>query len=223
LKGDCIQNKFRKNPYKVYFLEYTMLNLKEGQLKIFVINLIYLLIFLYIFLGRRNYEFVGYIFVVVLLLMVILLTNKKVNYSNFVLWGLTLWGLMHMFGGGLLLNNGTMKLYALILIPLSETYQIFRYDQLVHIIGFGVSTLIMIAIIKPHLRDKLKGRVALGIVIIMAGLGVGAVNEIIEFTATVFVPETGVGGYVNNSLDLVSDLIGAILAWIYIVIKKYEI
>ena len=200
-----------------------MFNLKKGQGKIFLINIIYLIVFLIIFLQRRNYEFVGYIVVVSLVLMLILYTNRKVNYPNFVLFGLTVWGLMHMFGGGLLLNNGTTKLYGIILIPLSVKYSIFRYDQLVHIIGFGVSTLIMIAIIKPHLRDKLKGGVALGIVIIMAGLGIGAVNEIIEFTATVFVPETGVGGYVNNSLDLVSDLIGAILAWIYIVIKKYEI
>ena len=172
---------------------------------------------------RKNYEFVGYIVVVSLVLILILYTNKKVNYPNITLWGLTLWGLMHMCGGGILFNNGTMKLYALILIPLSETYQIFRYDQLVHIIGFGVSTLIMYAIIKSHINFKIKGKVALGIVIIMAGLGVGAINEIIEFTATVFVPETGVGGYINNSLDLVSDLIGAILAWIYMVIKKYEI
>ena len=199
-----------------------MFNLKKGQGIIFLINVIYLIIFLIIFLGRKNYEFVGYIVVVTLILILILSTNKKVNYPNFVLWGLTLWGLMHMCGRGVLFNNGTLKLYAIILIPLSVEYNMFRYDQLVHIVGFAVSTLIMYAIIKSHINFKTKGKVALGIVIIMAGLGVGAVNEIIEFTATVFVPETGVGGYVNNSLDLVADLIGAILAWIYIVLKKYE-
>ena len=128
-----------------------------------------------------------------------------------------------MCGGGVLFNNGTIKLYAIILIPLSAEYNIFRYDQLVHIVGFAVSTLIMFAILKSHINFKSKGKAALGIVIIMAGLGVGAVNEIIEFTATVLVPDTGVGGYINNSLDLVSDLFGAIIAWAYIVIKKYEI
>ncbi len=172
---------------------------------------------------RKNYEFVGYIVVVSLVLILILFTNKKVNYPNFVLWGLTLWGLMHMCGGGILFNEGTKKLYAVILIPLvSGEYNIFRYDQLVHIVGFGVSTLIMYAIIKSHIDLKTKGKVALGIIVVMAGLGVGAINEIIEFTATTMV-ETGVGGYINNSLDLVSDLIGAILAWGYIFMKKYEI
>jgi len=50
----------------------------------------------------------------------------------------------------------------------------------------------------------------------MAGLGVGALNEIIEFIIAQIVPETGVGGYLNTSLDLVSNLIGAILAMLYI-------
>ena len=46
------------------------------------------------------------------------------------------------------------------------------------------------------------------------------INELLEFIATVLVPETGVGGYVNTSLDLVSDLIGAILAMVIIRLKK---
>ncbi len=200
-----------------------MFNLKKGQGIIFLINIIYLIIFLIIFLQRKNYEFVGYVVVVSLVLILVLYTNKKVNYPNIALWGLTLWGIMHMCGGGVLFNESTKKLYAVILIPLvTGEYNIFRYDQLVHIVGFGVSTLIMYAILKSHINFKAKGKVALGITVIMAGLGVGAVNEIIEFIATTMV-ETGVGGYVNNSLDLVADLIGALIAWGYIVIKKYEI
>ena len=38
--------------------------------------------------------------------------------------------------------------------------------------------------------------------------------------ATVIIPETGVGAYVNNSLDLVSNLVGAIGAMIYLIIKE---
>jgi putative membrane protein len=50
----------------------------------------------------------------------------------------------------------------------------------------------------------------------MAGLGVGAVNEIVEYIATLVVPETGVGGYDNTLLDLISDLIGALIALLVI-------
>ncbi len=134
-----------------------------------------------------------------------------------VLWGLTLWALLHMSGGGVYIYG--KKLYEIILIPLSTTYAIFKYDQFVHIIGFGVSTLLMHHLLKPYLKEK-TGTVAIPIVIIMAGLGVGALNEIIEFIVTVIVPETGVGGYTNTSLDLVADLIGAIIAYIYVSISK---
>ena len=65
-------------------------------------------------------------------------------------------------------------------------------------------------------RPNLTGWTALSVVVVMAGLGVGALNEIVEFAATVVMPETGVGGYINTSLDLVADLIGALAALIYI-------
>ncbi len=199
-----------------------MFNLKKGQGIIFIINLLYLIPFFIIFLNRRNYEFVSYVGVIIIILAIILLTNKKVNYPNIVLWGLTLWGLMHMAGGGIRFENGNI-LYKLILIPISASYEILKYDQVVHLIGFGVATLLAFALVKPLLKEKLSHHVALGIVVVMAGLGIGALNEIVEFTVTVFVPETGVGGYVNTSLDLVADLVGGLIAWIWIVLKKYKI
>jgi hypothetical protein len=50
----------------------------------------------------------------------------------------------------------------------------------------------------------------------MVGLGVGAFNEIVEALVSAIVPSSGVGGYVNTSLDLIADLIGAILAFVFI-------
>lgn len=197
-----------------------MFNLKKSQWPIFIVNAIYLLIALFVFSSRRNYEFVTYVGVVVFFSIVILLTNKKVNYPNIVLWGLTLWGILHMAGGGVVLNDGEI-LYKLILIPISHNYEIFKYDQFVHIIGFGVSTLLMFSLLKSRLKE-MKG-FSFWLVIVMAGLGVGAINEIIEFGVTVLVPETGVGGYTNTSLDLVADLIGAIIAAIYTKAKKGDI
>ena len=191
-----------------------MFYLKKSQWPIFIVNFIYLVIALFVFSSRRNYEFVTYIGVVVFFSLVILLTNKKVNYPNIVLWGLTLWGMLHMAGGGVLLKGGTMRLYELILIPLSENYEIFKYDQFVHIIGFGVSTLLMFSLLKSRLKSM--NGFSFWLVIVMAGLGVGAVNEIIEFGVTVLVPETGVGGYNNTSLDLVADLVGAVIAVVWL-------
>ena len=197
--------------------------LRRGQLPILLVNLIYLLIFSFIYLSNKNYEFIIYVGVIIFFFAIILSTNKKVRYPNFVLWGLTLWGFMHMLGGTLPVGNG--RLYDLILIPISEAYQIFRYDQLIHIIGFGVATLVMYCLLHPIIggKEAEKHSIKTAIIIAMAGLGVGALNEIVEFIVQVIVPQTGIGGYINTSLDLVSDFIGALLALIYIRIYNWEI
>ncbi len=192
--------------------------LRKNQIPILIFTLIYLIIFTIVFLLRENYEFIMYVGVMAFFFFVVLLTNKKLNYPNTILSGLSFWGLLHMSGGGIFIN-GT-KLYSLILIPISSTYNIFRYDQFVHIIGFGIATLLMFFLIEPKLSKPIEKWTAISIVVIMAGLGVGAVNEIIEFIAVVIMPETGVGGFLNMSLDLVSDLVGACLAMTYIRIKK---
>jgi len=197
--------------------------IKKSQIPIMIFTLIYLLIAIIVFSSRRNYEFIMYVGVIVLLFVVILFTNKKMNYPNIVLWGMSIWGLLHMLGGGLLLKSGSMRLYELILIPLSNTYPILRYDQFVHLFGFGVATLMIFVLLKPFLKFPIKKWTSISIIVIMAGFGVGALNEMIEFTATVLVPETGVGGFINTSLDLVSDFIGAILAMIYIRIRRGNI
>ncbi len=193
--------------------------LKKGQLSILLANFIGLFIFTLLFMSRQNYEFLIYIAVIVFFLLLILLTNKKVNYPNIVLWGLTVWAFLHMSGGGIYIKG--KRLYEAILIPLvGAPYHIFKYDQFVHAVGFGVATLAMYYLLKPLLKKENSKWIALSIVIIMAGLGVGALNEILEFIATVITPETGVGGYINTSLDLVFNLVGAILAMIFIRIKE---
>jgi len=88
----------------------------------------------------------------------------------------------------------------------------------VHIVGFGVATYIMYRLLLPLLVSVQRHRVVLSIIVVMAGLGVGAVNEILEFVATVLVPQTGVGGYENTMLDLVSDLIGSLIALAYVLV-----
>ena len=49
----------------------------------------------------------------------------------------------------------------------------------------------------------------------LGGMGVSAINEIIEFSTVVFFGSTGVGGYYNNAIDLVFNFIGALIAVFY--------
>jgi len=187
---------------------------EKTKLQILTVNVIAVTAFTISFIYRENYEFLIYIGVILFFMVLILSTLKKTKFSNTALWGLTIWAILHMSGGGL--SIGGTRLYEIILLNISEQYEIFKFDQFVHIYGFAVATLVVYELLKPKLKPNPKHWVALSIVIIMAGLGLGALNEIIEFFATVTMKETGVGGYTNTSLDLVSNLIGAILAMIYI-------
>ena len=190
------------------------IKVRKGQLPILIFNLCILAGFFVHFFSRKNYEFVLYIGTIAFFLAVFIAANSKVYFPNVLLWGLTLWALMHLSGGAVYIRQ--TRLYEIILIPLSETYPVLRYDQLVHIIGFGAATVTMFYVLKPLLRPDIKTWTALSIIVISAGLGIGALNEIVECIATAIMPDTGVGGYLNTALDLIADLIGAIIAMVII-------
>ncbi len=179
-----------------------------------ILNAGFAAVFGTIFLLNRNYEFIIYVGVIILFLILITVTFFRVAYTTITLFGLTIWSLMHMCGGGVYINN--VRLYDMILLPLSQTYPILRYDQLVHLFGFAAATFVMFDLLRPLLKESLQHFIALAVVVIMAGLGVGAFNEIVEALVAAALPSTGVGGYVNTALDLISDFLGAILAFIFI-------
>ena len=47
---------------------------------------------------------------------------------------------------------------------------------------------------------------------LIGAMGLGAVNEIIEFSAVLMLPDTNVGGYYNTALDLCFNGLGAVVA-----------
>ena len=191
-----------------------MIRLERAHIAPLAVLLAVLIPFSVWFGYRQNYEFLMYVAVIIFFGVVIALTNERVRYPLPILWGLVIWAILHLCGGGIRVGDGV--LYGVMLVPLSKTLPILRYDQVVHIVGFGVATMLMYHLLAPLLRPDLQRWTALSIVIAMAGLGVGGLNEIIEFIATVVMPETGVGGYMNTALDLVADLVGAVLAVIFL-------
>ncbi len=185
-----------------------------------IINIANMLGFGIYYISKLNYEFIIYLSVVLAAFILVAATYKKVRYPVDVLTGLTVWAIMHMAGGAV--RVGEVRLYELILVPLSNSLPIFRFDQFVHIWGFGTTTLLCYHLVKPSLKDGARG-FGLWLIVAMAGLGIGAVNEILEFFVTLAVPESGVGDYINTSLDLIADIIGAILAVLYLrTICKYN-
>lgn len=189
--------------------------MQKNIIPIVITAILSILFFTIVILVKGNYEFLFYLFVVLILIFIVYKAHKKLHFPVFVLWNLLIWTILHLAGGNL--SYAGTRLYDLILIPLvGAPYHILRYDQAVHIYGFFAATLAIYYVLKPLLKRNHKSRIALSVVVVMAGLGLGALNEIVEFITTVVVPSTGVGGYINNALDLVTDLLGAIIAFVYL-------
>jgi hypothetical protein len=166
----------------------------------------------------RNREFVFYLGVMFVLIAVVAVLHRRIGLSAGVLWGLSLWGLAHMAGGlvpvpeSWPINGNIRVLYSWWMIP-----GVLKFDHVVHAFGFGVTTCLCWEGLQAALRavngDALvQPTLCLLTLCAAAGMGFGALNEVVEFIATLTMPETNVGGYQNTGWDLVANLAGSIVA-----------
>lgn len=190
-----------------------MFNQNRRDLPVILFSAAYMVVFVGVSLTRHNYEFILYAGVVVVLAAWILAKQPSVQFDPVILWGLSLWGLLHMAGGNI--RVGDEVLYNLQLIP-----RVLRYDQLVHAFGFGTATLACFHILKGMLNPETPRGLTLIILVALMGCGLGALNEIVEFIAVKLLPETNVGGYDNTLWDLVFNLIGAGIAATWAVTRR---
>ena len=192
--------------------------LTRRELPVLIVNLIYIPIFTIVSLRHLNFEFVMYVGVILVVGALIAWTQRRVRFDLPILWGLTIWGFLHLSGGNIRVGDGV--LYGVELIRLAPAYHILRYDQAVHMFGFGVATLICHHLLQPYLREGIERWAMLSFMLVLMGSGFGAVNEILEFIAVLLVPETGVGGYTNTLLDLVFNLLGGIVAVMWLTWRR---
>ena len=172
----------------------------------------YMLVALGAALLLRNREFLFYIVTMLGLIAAVAAVHRRVNLTQGALWCLAAWGFVHMAGGLVPVpetwpyNPPNRVLYSLWLWP-----EHLKYDQIVHAYGFGVTTWVCwqgLQAIHRAARPTFGRLVLCG----AASLGFGAMNEVIEFAATQLLPNTNVGGYVNTGWDLVSNLVGVVIA-----------
>ena len=191
---------------------------------IFFINIIYVVLFGIHFFQRGNFEFVWYVFILFILIALVSFLHLKYKFTTLTLIGISLWGLGHMLGGSTLLTKE--RLYTYVIIPLFTTDDttIFRYDHLMHFYFYFVATFmvyqILIHYIKP-IHDSSDWS-AVAILLIFIGIGIGAFNETVEFIPVLFLERTGVGGYFNTMWDIVFNTLGAIIAVLYLSLKKQD-
>lgn len=159
---------------------------------------------------NRNFEFVYYTILMILLVLYIYKKQHALWLSNNIVWGLAIIGLMHIIGGGF--TFGGTRIYDL------EIFGGVHYDNLVHGFGLFVITFVSYNLIAPFVNPDLqKNRTALVLLILLVSLGIGAVNEIIEFGAVLlFDVGSRVGDFYNTGWDLVFNTLGSLIALAFI-------
>ncbi len=188
----------------------------RSELAVLAVTAIYMLIALVAAAVTGKLEFVFYLGVMLILIALVLLLHRRIHLPMPALWALSLWGLLHMSGGLLQIPESWPRhgdgnvLYNWWLWP-----GMLKFDQLVHAYGFGLVTWITWVVIKALFEEvgfRLKPTLGLMILCVAVGMGMGAANEVVEFAATLTLPQTNVGGYENTGWDLVSNLIGCLIA-----------
>ena len=177
----------------------------------------YVLAFLAYFILISNREFVGYIATMAILIGLVGWLHRRSPLPMALLWALSGWGLAHMAGGGIRVGEGV--LYNLVLAHVAGTGEltVLKYDQLVHFYGFAVTAWLLWHLL-DHAFPVLRGTRSILVFPALASMGLGAMNEIVEFTAVLTMPDTNVGGYYNTALDLVFNGAGAVVAMIVIAV-----
>ena len=168
-----------------------------------------------------NLEFVIYVAVIVAIFGGVFATLKHTQFPVWMLWLLSVWGLMHVAGGAVETRDGVLFAYKIYpFLDLGGDFYILKYDQVVHAYLYG-----LVAIMSYHaLRVPLgiKGHTFLvALAATMISLGISGLNEIMEFLIAVTVERNGVGGYENAMIDLIFNLGGAVLAVVsYLMCEK---
>jgi hypothetical protein len=190
-----------------------MLAIEKKHFILLVINTLVIVFFTIQFIVDQNYEFLLYVVSVVIFASIITYTHRFVRYSMPLLCMLSLWIFVHLAWWALS-HDGTIW-YEKVLLPISDTYNLIRYDQVIHMFWFFTATILAYEILKKELKP---GKISFWILILLmlAGCWFGAINEVLEFLVDQSVEISWVGWYINTSVDLVVNLIGSFLGVVFI-------
>lgn len=183
---------------------------KSGRIFVLLFTLLYIAAAGVYFFTSGVKEFTLYLAVLLVLVGLVAWTLPRTKLPTWALWLLSILGLLHALGGGVKVHGDV--LYNYILIPIINNglngITLWRFDQLVHPYGTFVAGLIIYFFIAHY--SKLP-RLWMVIIAALAAMGLGAINEVIEFITKITIPNTDVGGYNNTAIDLCSNFIGAVI------------
>lgn len=170
---------------------------------------LYLYVFCFIMVAylQRNNEFLYYSLLYLCLLLVVYFVQRayrfRLQLPGILLLGFAVFGVAHVLGA--LVRIDGIRLYDI-------GFGYLHYDNLVHSLGSFLITVASFNLLFPYLHERIRGvRLYLFLLLLLISLGIGSLNEIIEFSAFRLFGAEGVGGYVNNAFDLVFNLLGALV------------
>tara|TARA_Y100000310_G_C20565910_1_gene755474 strand:+ start:662 stop:1246 length:585 start_codon:yes stop_codon:yes gene_type:complete len=194
--------------------------MKKSLKSISLLTYLFILGMVFYNLSLGNSEFLVYGIVVGLLYYVLIKADDYYNFPKYSIVLFSIWIVTHFLGGNLYIGN--TRLYDFILIDLiGSPFFILKYDQFIHIYTYFVISILVYFMLKKHV---IKGhKKSLIFFAVLASLGIGLLNEILEFTMVVFADAgDAVGGYYNTALDLVFNFIGAVLGVWFVKNKNYS-
>ncbi len=204
-------------------------NEKKPSTTLTAFVILYMLVFSVLAFRQGNTEFLMYAVVMVFFIFTILLLHRAITFSPLTLWLLAIWGFLHMGGGTIPIDPALTDAYraatdqaarpdSAVLYSMRVHPDLPRYDQLVHTLGFFSSTIACYEALRSLLRAP--RTLATATAAALMGIGLGAINEVIEFIAVLTMPETNVGGYTNTAWDLVANTIGAVAAALLCLVSR---
>lgn len=173
----------------------------------------YILGFAIYYIRDFNIEFLAYVGVLMLGFFLVAYTYQSARFPFSILCALSIWGLLHMAGGSIKIDGGVLYGYHIYpFVDRGGEFFILRMDQVIHMFGFGTTALVVHHLIERFFKKDSVSRFWLSMVAVSSAMGLGALNEMIEFSMVVITPNNGVGGYFNTLLDLVFNTVGALIA-----------
>jgi hypothetical protein len=176
-------------------------------------TMLYMLGFGAHYLRSVNVEFIAYYLILIAGFVFVYATLERSRFPLHILWGLSLWGLLHMAGGSVPVGDSVLYGYKIypFLVGEGQLY-ILKMDQVIHAFGFGVTTLVAHHLLLTHAWRENASRAWLAVAATLIGIGLGSLNEVIEFLVVLTVEYNGVGDLYNMGLDLIFNLAGAVIA-----------
>jgi hypothetical protein len=158
-----------------------------------------------------NNEFVIYVAVIVAIFAGVFTTLRTTQFPVWMLWLLSVWGLMHVAGGAVQTSDGVLFAYKIYpFLDYGGDFYILKYDQVVHAYLYGLVAMLAYHTLRVPLQIKGHGFLV-ALAAVMISLGVSSLNEIMEFLIAMTLERNGVGGYENAMLDFIFNLGGAVV------------